>query len=106
MPSLLMFALQMAGPPDGVPTRRAAERTCPVARPGEEIVVCARSDDRYRLRPLPEPPTEEWLVPKAEIGIAGVGKVAVEAERAADAQGAPINRAMIRLRVLLGRKDR
>lgn len=101
-----MLALQgMAGPPLPVP-RTTAERPCPIARPGEEIVVCARPGDRFRLKPLADRFQAERTPPKAETAINGIGTVAVEAERGADAQGAPINRAMIRLRVPIGGKKR
>ncbi|WP_254555475.1 hypothetical protein, partial [Salmonella enterica] len=74
-------------------------------KPGEEIIVCARPSDRFRLKPLPERFTAERRPPKAETTIAGVGTLAAEAERGADAQGAPINRAMIRLRIPLGGRE-
>ena len=102
----MMLAVQaVAGPPAPV-MRAPTERPCPVAQPGEEIVVCARPNDRFRLKPLSGQYTAERAPPKAEAAIKGVGAVAVEAERAADAQGAPINRAMIRLRVPIGGKKR
>ncbi|MCC2979543.1 hypothetical protein [Sphingomonas sp. IC4-52] len=68
--------------------------------------MCARPNDRFRLKPLAGQFQAERAPPKAEAAINGVGTVAVEAERAADAQGAPINRAMIRLRVPIGGKKR
>ncbi|WBH16390.1 hypothetical protein [Sphingomonas radiodurans] len=98
----LMFALQVAGPPAPVPPNRSSDRPCPVAQPGEEIVVCARRDDEYRLKPLTGRYDFDREPPKAEMAIAGVGKVAAEVEQGRDAQGAPINRAMIRLRIPLG----
>lgn len=106
MSGWLMLALQVAGPPAATPPKRPSERPCPVPKPGEEIVVCARPNDAYRLKPLPERYVAERAPPKAETAIAGVGTVAAELEQAADAQGAPINRAMIRLRIPLGAKKR
>lgn len=103
MPGWWMLALQsVAGPPAPVPSRPPPERPCPIARPGEEIVVCARPHDIYRLKPLSDRFTVDRSPPKAATSIAGVGTVAAELEQAADAQGAPINRAMIRLRIPLG----
>ncbi len=106
MPGWWLLALQVAGPPAALPARRAPDRPCPVAKPGEEIIVCARPDDAYRLKPMPERFTPERSPPKAEAAIAGLGTVAAEVEQARDAQGAPINRAMIRLRVPLGGNKR
>lgn len=103
----LLLAIQtVSGPPAPVPTRRVSERPCPIAQPGEDIVVCARPSDRYRLKPLPQGFAAERDPPKAEMNIAGVGAVAAEVEQGRDAQGGPINRAMIRLRIPLGGKKR
>ncbi|QNE30968.1 hypothetical protein F1C10_02685 [Sphingomonas sp. NBWT7] len=104
MAGWMMLALQViAGPPAPVPPRRATERSCPVAQPGEDIVVCAPPNDTYRLKPLPGRFAADRTPPKAETTIAGVGRVAAEVEQGADAQGGVINRAMIRLRIPLGR---
>jgi hypothetical protein len=102
MPGWWMIALQVAGPPAPGPAKGVPERPCPAARPGDEIVVCARPNDVHRLKPLPQRFTAERAPPKAEAAIAGVGTVAAEVEQARDAQGAPINRAMMRLRIPLG----
>lgn len=106
MPAWMMLAMQaVAGPP--APTKPVkVERPCPVAQPGEEIIVCARPNDDFRLKSLADRYTPERAPPKAETAINGVGTVAVEAEQAADAQGAPVNRAMIRLRIPVGGKKR
>ena len=56
--------------------------------------------------PAPERYSAERAPPKAEASIPGFGAIVAEAERGADAQGAPINRAMIRLRVPLGGEKR
>lgn len=102
----MMLAIQaVAGPPAPTGPVRV-EQPCPVAQPGEEIVVCARPNDGFRLKPLADRYTPERTPPKAETTINGVGSVAVEAEQAADAQGTPINRAMIRLRVPIGGERR
>lgn len=106
MPGWWMIALQVAGPPAPSPVKPAPERPCPAAQPGEEIIVCARPNDVHRLKLLPERFTAERAPPKAETTIAGVGTVAAEVEQARDAQGAPINRAMMRLRIPMGAKKR
>ena len=100
------LALQAAGPPVPASARRLPDRPCPVARPGEEIVVCARPQEEFRLGPLPDRYVGERTPPKAAVGIAGVGTVSAEAEQGADAQGGPVNRAMIRLTVPLGGSKR
>ena len=106
MPAWMMLTVQaVAGPP--APAKPIPlERPCPPAKPGEEIVVCARPNDQFRVRPLPERFTVERGPPKAETAVNGVGTVAVEADQGADAQGGPITRAMIRLRVPIGPKTR
>ena len=106
MPAWIVIALQASGPPAPAPPRRVSERPCPVAQPGEDIVVCARRNDTYRLKPLPERFTAEREPPKAQVNIAGVGALAAEVEQGRDAQGGAINRAMIRLRIPLGGKER
>ncbi|ONF96002.1 hypothetical protein [Sphingomonas jeddahensis] len=68
--------------------------------------MCARPNDRFRLKPLPERFVAERAPPKAEAAIPGVGTVAAEVDQGADAQGGSINRAMIRLRIPLGAKKR
>ncbi|WP_140418397.1 5'-nucleotidase [Sphingomonas mucosissima] len=85
MPAWMMLALQsVAGPPS--PAKPIpVERPCPAAQPGEEIVVCARPDDQFRLKLLPDRFTAERTPPKAETAIGGLGNVAVKANRGADA---------------------
>jgi hypothetical protein len=106
VPGWWMLALQVAGPPAPVAAKPVTERPCPAPKPGEEIVVCARPNDQFRLKPLPERYTAERSPPKAETSIAGVGTVSAEAEQARDAQGGAINRAMVRLRIPLGGEKR
>ena len=106
MAAWFLVALQVAGPPAPAPPRRPSDRPCPVPQPGEDIVVCARPNDSFRLKPVPERYSAERAPPKAEASIPGFGAIVAEAERGADAQGAPINRAMIRLRVPLGGEKR
>jgi hypothetical protein len=106
VPGWWMLALQVAGPPAPVVVRPAPQPRCPTPRPGEEIIVCARPNDVFRLKPLPDRFIAERTPPKAQRAIPGVGTVALEAEQAADAQGGAINRAMIRLRIPLGGEKR
>ncbi|VXC61041.1 hypothetical protein [Sphingomonas sp. 8AM] len=76
---------------------------------GNDVVVCGRrpDPDRYRLRPLtdrydPDAPA----FPKAETGIIG-GRAALVAEaEAATVGGVQSNRAMIRLKIPLGKSRR
>lgn len=106
MPGWWLLVLQTIAGPPSAPKPVLVERPCPAAAPGEEIVVCARPNDQFRLKALPDRFTAERAPPRAETAINGVGTVAVEAEQGADAQGAPISRAMIRLRVPIGPKKR
>jgi hypothetical protein len=105
-PLLLLAWQAAAGPPAAVPPRPRSDRPC---LPGldDEVVVCARTGDSpYRLRRLPERySTAPDALPKAQVAALG-GTVSVEGEQGADAQGGPINRAMVRFRLPLGRKPR
>lgn len=98
---LVLLALQ-AGPPIGPePSRRSilsVKRECPTAEAGDEIVVCARPDDEFRLKPLPE--RYQAGVPRAEFGLPGDAKAVAETEQGA-AGGFPSNRVMLRLKVPL-----
>ena len=79
------------------------------ASTGNDVVVCGRrpNAERYRLRPLsdrydPDAPA----LPKAETGILG-GRATLAAEaEAASVGGVPGNRAMIRLKIPLGKSRR
>lgn len=100
MVALLMIGLQVAGPPAPVtPIRVPTLNPCPVASDTDDIVVCARPNEADRLRPLPEKYVRRDGPPKAEVRVFGDAKLAVEAEQGADAQGGPINRAMVRLKI-------
>ncbi len=73
---------------------------------GNDVVVCGhRPDpDRYRLRPLTDRyDADAAAVPKAETAILG-GRATLAAEaEAASVGGVPSNRAMIRLKIPLGK---
>lgn len=100
MVAWLMVGLQAAGPPAPVtPMKLQIAKPCPAATETGDIVVCARSNEADRLRPLPEKYVRRDGPPKAEVRVFGDAKLAAEAEQGADAQGGPINRAMIRLKL-------
>ena len=97
---LLAFVLaQVAGPALPVHARPAAI-PCPT-EPTDDVVVCARSQESFRLRSVPPAETRP-AVPKAEIGFAG-GKLAAEAEQVELLAGQQSKRLMIRWTVPLGR---
>ena len=100
----IAFALQAVAGPPGLPPSpklRAAPRCTPDpdAAP-DDVVVCGRRDEPYRLKPLPELYVTPDRLPKAEADV-GVGKLAVETEQGSDAQGGAIPRAMVRLKIPL-----
>ena len=109
MPAMSMVMLQVvtvAGPP--VPPPRVVPKPIEVTGPcaaghqprqDDEIVVCARPQEAFRLKPLPDRYTPQSGIPKAEVKVFGNAKLSAEAERGADAQGGPINRAMVRLKI-------
>lgn len=100
MPLPVFLALQaVAGPALPVPDRLRATPRCDAERTGEDIVVCGRRDDPYRLKPLPER-YQDTLVPRAETTIIGNVKGAVETEAAA-VGGVPSKRVMARLKIPL-----
>ncbi|KAB7647462.1 hypothetical protein [Polymorphobacter fuscus] len=67
----------------------------PCQRKVDEITVCAKGDQPYRLKPDLAPLPEPGL-PKAETSALG-GRVAVETERVG-VGGFPSNRAMVRMK--------
>ncbi|MFK3891426.1 hypothetical protein [Sphingomonas sp. NPDC079357] len=76
---------------------------------GNDVVVCGRrpDPDRFRLRPLTDRyDADAAALPKAETAILG-GRATLAAEaEAASVGGAPSNRAMIRLKIPLGKSRR
>lgn len=93
---IVVVGLQaVSGPPalDLKPFR--APRPCRPSAPGEDIVVCARPGDEYRLKALP-PLAGGAALPKAEVGV-GKAKVAAETEQGS-VGGFPSNRIMLRLK--------
>lgn len=93
----MLLAQAVAGPTLPAPPRPRSDAPCPLAT-GDEVVVCGRADDHYRLRPLPAR-ADEPAITKAEIGLSHGTRLGVEAEQGQDAQGGPINRAMVRLKI-------
>ncbi len=73
-------------------------RECPKAQPGDaSIVVCARGQEEFRLRAVPERySSDPQALPKAALKI-GDNTVAAETEQG-DVGGFTSNRVMLRLR--------
>ena len=93
----MLLAQAVAGPNLPPPPRPRSDAPCPIST-NDEVVVCGRTDDHYRLRPLPAR-AEEAAIPKAEIGLGHGTRLGLEVEQGQDAQGGPINRAMVRLKI-------
>lgn len=71
--------------------------TCIPSTDPNDITVCARTDEPYRLKKLPAGMERDEALPKAQIGVAG-GTLAVEGEQA-EVGGIPSRRAMVRFKV-------
>ncbi len=73
---------------------------CPAAQSPDEIVVCAAPDltAQHRLAPLAER-ARETLLPKAQFGIVGDVKGAVEAEAEEFPGGVVSNRIMVSVKI-------
>lgn len=101
MPVWLILGLQTAGAaPPRDDLRVPIQKRCTPGGTGDDIVVCGRTDpDQYRLKPLPdryEPPNGP---PRAEMNLSERETLGVEVEQGSDAQGGPINRAMVRYKL-------
>lgn len=92
----------VAGPHLPAPPRPRSDKPCPVSAEPGDVVVCARSQDAYRLKPLPSAP-DEPVIPKAEFGL-GATRVAAETEQTQLAGGAQSKRLMVRFKIPIGRK--
>ena len=103
---LVLLVLQaVSGPPAPVPERRSSSDYRPCPRGSDnEVVVCARPPDEFRLKPLPDRYVQPAGPPRAEMRVFGDSKLSLDAEQGADAQGGAINRAMVRLKIPLGGK--
>lgn len=98
--TLLALALQAAvmGPPADRPRPAAPAPRCGTTGPDGEVVVCATSQESYRLKPLSDRyDADVPALPKAETKIGGA-TVAAESE-ASGVGGFVSNRAMMRLKV-------
>ena len=80
----------------GIATPPALRATKPCVADDDDIVICGRSEQPYRLKPL-APRYDEATVPKAAVHVLGATGAA-EAE-AASVGGIPSNRAMVRLKL-------
>lgn len=100
MIALLLFQAAVAGPVLEKPRRPTNDMRCGKPGPDGEIVVCAKSQEEFRLRPVPERYVVDTpALPKAETSIlGGKAKIAGEVEQG-DVGGFPTNRAMVRLKV-------
>ena len=96
---LLMQAATLAAPVD-FDLRRLPPREGCARATGDEIVVCASPDDspRHRLPPLAVR-EQEPLLPRAEFGIVGEIRGAVENEAVELPGGVVSNRIMLRMKV-------
>lgn len=99
---VLLLAQAISGPVLPV-VRRPVPQACPPAGGADDVVVCARPQDEYRLQPLPPRP-DEPLLPAAEIGLGGT-RLAAEAEQATLAGGQQTKRLMVRWKIPLGGKQ-
>jgi hypothetical protein len=105
LPMVMLQVATVAGPPAAppivIPKPIQATGDCAAGHQPKdgEIVVCARPQEAYRLRPLPDRYTASKSLPKAEVKVFGNAKLSAEAEQGADAQGSPINRAMVHLKI-------
>ena len=100
----LLLAQAVAGPFLPAAPRPASDKPCPIAIDSTDVVVCARNQAGFRLRPV-APLPEKQLLPKAELRI-GSAALAAEAEQATLAGGQQSQRLMMRLKLPLGRKKR
>ena len=97
---LLVLLASQAGPPDLLPAtspKLSARRECRTDQTGDEIVVCGRSDEEFRLRPLPD--RYERSAARAEFDLGGA-KLAPQVQQGS-VGGIPTNRVMLRLRIPL-----
>ena len=100
----LLLAQAVAGPFLPASPRPKSDAPCPVVLDTSDVVVCGRTDDRYRLPRLPMA-VERQTLPKAETRIGAVG-LAAEAEQATLAGGQQSQRLMMRLKLPIGGKKR
>lgn len=97
LPTLLFGLQAVSGPVLPVPKVLRAAPGCDRSAEGDEVVVCARTDQPDRLKPVPEHYTEP-TIPKAEVRVFGNARLSAETEQAG-VGGFPSNRAMMRLKI-------
>ncbi len=103
MLATLILLQAVAGPVLPLPARPRVSAPCPVIAT-DDVVVCARSNEPFRLRPLPDRPERDGP-PRAAIRL-GNTSLAAEVEQATLAGDVPSRRAMLRLRLPFGRGKR
>lgn len=96
---LPMLLQAVAGPPaPTAPKPRELAACSRDAAPGE-IVVCARGQEQFRLRPLsPRAGADDPALPKAQVEVAPGVSLAAEAEQG-NVGNIPTNRALMRLKL-------
>lgn len=99
---ILFLAQAVAGPVLPATPRPRRDMPCPVDADTDDVIVCARDPDAYRLHPVPERFRRGGL-PEARIHL-GSTALAAETEAAGLPGGVPINRIMFRLKIPLGAK--
>ena len=100
----LLLAQAVAGPFLPAAPRPASDKPCPIATDTSDVIVCGRTDDRFRL-PRLALEAERPALPKAEVRL-GSAALAAEAEQATLANGAQSQRLMMRLKMPFGGKKR
>ncbi len=92
---LALLLLQVAGPMLEKPRSAAPTRSC-TPRPGEDLVVCGKGQEQFRLRPItPRADDGAPAIPKAETAIGPGMTLAAEAEQGNVGPNLT-NRAMVR----------
>lgn len=77
---------------------RAVKPRCQDERAGE-IVVCASSSEKERVRPLPDDLVSPQGLPRAQMSLNEASSLGVELEAAAVGNGQISNRAMVRYKL-------
>lgn len=100
MIALLLLQATVAGPVLEKRSRVAPAVRCGTAGPDGEIVVCAKTQEEFRLKPLSDRyRADDPALPRAETSIlGGKARVAADAEQGS-VGGFPTNRAMVRLKM-------
>ena len=95
LPLLLLSQTTADPPPPRVVIDLLPKACTKPSEQGEDIVVCGRREEPYRIGPIaPAPPA----IPDAKIGIGEKATLAAEAQQG-EIGGIPTNRAMITLKI-------